>query len=86
MAASRLYADQVEAMKRESGEYLRPLAEGLIDEAHIQGTIGDIILGRVPGRVDENDITLFDALGMAAEDLACAKFAYLERDKTSKRR
>jgi ornithine cyclodeaminase/alanine dehydrogenase-like protein (mu-crystallin family) len=76
VVASKLYADQVEAMKKECGEYLIPIAEGLIDEHHIVGSIGDIILGRVPGRVGDADITLFDALGMASEDVACAKFVY----------
>jgi ornithine cyclodeaminase len=77
VAASRLYADEVGAMKRECGEYIIPAREGLIDENHILGSIGDILLGRAPGRLNETDITLFSALGQAAEDVACAKYVYL---------
>ena len=80
VAKSRLYADQVEAMKRESGEYLIPLKEGLITEAHIVGSIGAALLGKVPGRRADEEITLFDALGLAIEDVICAK--YLLRLKT----
>lgn len=76
VAASRLYADQVEAMKRECGEYLIPLREGLIGEDHIRGSIGDILLGTVPARTTADEITLFDALGLAVEDLACARRIY----------
>ena len=74
VAASKLYADQVEAMKKECGEYLIPLAEGLITEGHIRGSIGDLILGRIPGRESDTEITLFDALGLAVEDVVCARY------------
>jgi Predicted ornithine cyclodeaminase, mu-crystallin homolog len=74
VAASSLFADQVEAMKKECGEYLIPLGEGLIGEDHIRGALGDILLGRIGGRRSADEITLFDALGLAVEDLACAKY------------
>lgn len=74
VAASRLYADQVEAMKREAGEYLIPLGEGLIGEDHIVGSIGQILLGRAPGRRNDEEITLFDALGLAVEDVICGRY------------
>lgn len=76
IAASKLYADQVEAMKRESGEYLVPLREGLITEDHIVGSVGELLAGRIEGRTNDEEITLFDALGLAIEDVACAKFVY----------
>lgn len=76
VAVSGLYADQVEAMKRESGEYLVPLEEGMITEGHIRGSIGGLVLGKVPGRQSESEITLFDALGLAVEDVACARYVY----------
>jgi ornithine cyclodeaminase/alanine dehydrogenase-like protein (mu-crystallin family) len=74
VAASKLYGDQVEATRRESGEYLVPLAEGLIGEDHIVGSIGDILLGRVPGRESDDEITMFDALGLAVEDVICGRY------------
>lgn len=80
VAASRLYADQVAAMKRESGEYLIPLQEGLITEDHIVGSIGEVLAGRKPGRQNDEEITLFDALGLAVEDVATAVYA-LEASK-----
>lgn len=76
VAASRLYSDQTEATRRESGEYLIPLKEGLIGESHIVGSIGELLLDRAAGRTDDSQITLFDALGLAIEDVACAKYVY----------
>ena len=78
VAASRLYADNIEQMKRESGEYLTPLKQGLIKEDHVAGTIGEILLGKVPGRISEEEITLFDALGLAVEDVICGKYLVCE--------
>lgn len=74
MAASKLYADQVEALKKESGEYLVPLKEGLITENHVIGSIGEVLLGKAPARESEEEITLFDALGLAVEDVMCGKY------------
>lgn len=74
VAKSRLYADQIEAMKKESGEYLVPLQEGLITEDHIKGSVGALLLGTAEGRVSEGDVTLFDALGLAVEDVICGRY------------
>ncbi len=63
-------------MLRECGEYLIPLREGVIGESHIRGSIGDILLGRAEGRENDEDITLFDALGLAVEDLVCAMYVF----------
>ena len=64
----------MEALRKESGEYLIPLQEGLIEPQHIRGTIGELLRGRISGRSSREQITLFDALGLAAEDIACDRF------------
>jgi ornithine cyclodeaminase/alanine dehydrogenase-like protein (mu-crystallin family) len=78
VAAASLFADQVEAMKKESGEYLIPLSEGLITEKHIRGSIGEVLLGKKPGRQRKEEITLFDALGLAVEDVICGRYLVKE--------
>lgn len=78
VAASRLYADEIAAMKKECGEYLIPVGEGLIDENHIAGCIGDVLLGKAPARGNDQEITLFDSLGLACEDMEAAKYVYLK--------
>ena len=37
VAASRLYADRMESILQEGGEFLIPKSEGIIDESHIVG-------------------------------------------------
>ena len=78
IAASRLYSDYTPSCRRESGEYLIPLKEGIITEEHIIGSVGELLLGKVHGRQSDCDITVFDALGLAVEDVASAKMVYLE--------
>lgn len=76
---ARLYVDQVEACRAESGEYLIPLKEGIITKDHIVGTVGAAMLGRIPGRLSPQEITLFDSLGLATEDVVCADALYQEK-------
>ncbi len=38
--------------------------------------IGAVLVGAVPGRRDDGEITLFDSTGLAIQDLAIATAAY----------
>ena len=73
MSKVKLYADSIESMKKECGEFLIPKQEGLIDEAHIKGSLGGLLIGTCEGRISNQEITLFDALGLAVEDVSCGK-------------
>jgi ornithine cyclodeaminase len=76
VARSRLYVDRLESARAESGDYLLALREGAITESHILGEIGEVLEGKVPGRQAEGEITLFESLGIAVEDLAAARYIY----------
>ena len=69
---ARLFVDRRESALHEAGDILIPIREGAIGEDHIIGEIGDVLLGRVPGRRGDEEITLFKSLGLAIEDLAAA--------------
>ncbi|OBZ11795.1 ornithine cyclodeaminase family protein [Bacillus sp. FJAT-27264] len=57
------------------GEIEIPLRQGIITESDISGEIGDLILGKINGRMDSEQITVFDATGMAILDIYAAKIA-----------
>lgn len=59
----------------EVGEMELPLRDGTIAASNIRCEIGDIILGREKGRESSDQITIYDACGMALLDIACAKAA-----------
>ncbi len=75
---SRLYVDRRESTVNEAGDYLFPKAEGAVDETHIVGELGEVLLGRVEGRRAPEEITLFKSLGLAVEDIAAARAAVEE--------
>jgi ornithine cyclodeaminase len=71
-----LYADRRESLLNEAGDFLIPKKEGAVGDDHIIGDIGELLLGKIPGRQSENDITLFKSLGLAVEDVASANHIY----------
>lgn len=79
---SRLYVDRRESALKEPGDILVPLQNGEITPDHIVGEIGEVLIGRAPGRRDANEITLFKSLGLAIEDLASAAYVYAEAVRT----
>lgn len=72
MAAASLFVDRRESAANESGDYLVPLQEGAIGPDHIRAELGEVLLGLRPGRTTEDEITLFDSVGLAAQDVAAA--------------
>jgi ornithine cyclodeaminase/alanine dehydrogenase-like protein (mu-crystallin family) len=77
VAAASLFVDRRESAINESGDYLGALRDGTISGPdHIRGELGELLLGRVAGRSNEKEITLFKSLGLAVEDLAAAQFLY----------
>jgi ornithine cyclodeaminase/alanine dehydrogenase-like protein (mu-crystallin family) len=73
---ARLYVDRRESTLNEAGDFLFARQEGAIDESHIVGEIGEILLGTVEGRRTPAEITLFKSLGLGIEDLAAANHIY----------
>ncbi len=69
---SRLVVDRLESARNEAGDFLVPRSEGAITDSHIVGELGDVLLGKLPGRTGPREITIFKSLGLAVEDLAAA--------------
>jgi alanine dehydrogenase len=59
-----------------AGEINVPIAKGLYSLNEVYGTLGEIVAGQKPGRKDEEAITIFDATGLAIEDVAIATIIY----------
>jgi alanine dehydrogenase len=59
-----------------SGEVNVPLTGGLLAPSRIQGALGELVAGLKLGRTSDNQITVFDATGLAIEDVACARLIY----------
>lgn len=75
LTAGRLVIDDYEQCVH-SGEINMPFAAGRIDDEDIDAELGDIVIGAVPGREDDDGITIFDSTGLAIQDVATARIAY----------
>ena len=78
VARARLIVDRRESTLAESGDFLIAKAEGAFGDDHIAGELGDVLLGTLVGREGDDQITLFDSLGIAVEDLAAAHYIYTQ--------
>lgn len=73
---ARVFVDQAEACLKESGDLIKPLSDGIIADDHLAGEIGGFALGRIKGRQDANEITVFKSVGVAIQDYAVASEIY----------
>ena len=75
MADAALFADSRESLRNEAGDYLLAVADGAA-VGQVRATLGELLTGAVSGRAGSTEITVFESLGLAAEDLAAASFVY----------
>jgi ornithine cyclodeaminase len=76
MGAARLFVDRRESAINEAGDYVLALKEGFITPDSIAGEIGELLIGAKQGRQSSDEITIFKSLGLAVEDLACARYLF----------
>jgi ornithine cyclodeaminase/alanine dehydrogenase-like protein (mu-crystallin family) len=81
VAAAAMFADSRESVLAESGDFRLAEAEGAIGPEHVRAEIGEVLTGRAPGRGADDEITLFESLGLAVEDLAAAALAYRKAEE-----
>jgi ornithine cyclodeaminase len=72
VARSRFFTDRRESCLAEAGDFRLARDEGAITDAHLLGEVGDVFSGKLAGRASADDVTVFESLGIAVEDLASA--------------
>jgi ornithine cyclodeaminase len=76
VADAALFCDSRESVIAEAGDYVLAAADGAVGPDHIKAELGDLLTGEADGRRGEREITIFESLGLAVEDLAAAAVAY----------
>jgi ornithine cyclodeaminase/alanine dehydrogenase-like protein (mu-crystallin family) len=76
MSEAALFADSRESVRNEAGDYLLAAQEGA--DNPVRAELGELLTGTAPGRATDDEITVFESLGLAAEDLAAASYLYQE--------
>jgi ornithine cyclodeaminase/alanine dehydrogenase-like protein (mu-crystallin family) len=73
VASSSYFTDRRDSCLNEAGDYILAAAEGAIGRDHIKAELGEVLAGMHPGREHEDELTIFESLGIAVEDLASAE-------------
>ncbi|MCY3710891.1 MAG: hypothetical protein OXG26_18520 [Caldilineaceae bacterium] len=76
LGRSKVVVDQMSACLAEAGDLIRPIEEGSYDAGRIHAEIGAIVEGDLPGRENDEEITFFKSVGLAAQDVAVARMVY----------
>ncbi len=73
VAHSSFFTDRRESALAEAGDYVIAADEGVIGPGHIKAELGEVLAGMHRGREHEDELTVFESLGIAVEDLAAAE-------------
>jgi ornithine cyclodeaminase len=84
VARGHFITDQREHALSQAGEFCHAVEEGKIGPDHLKGEIGEVLLGRVPGRTTADQITIYKSLGHAAQDISVADLALSRAYKSDK--
>src|SRR5687767_539847 len=75
VAGATLVVDVIDQCA-EIGELQHALAAGLMTRDQVHAELGDLVVGRRPGRTRRDEITIFDSTGTALQDVAAAIAVY----------
>ena len=75
LAASKLVVDILDQCAQ-IGELHHALDARVMDRGQVHGELANLVSGRIRGRIDATEITVFDSTGTALEDVAAAAVAY----------
>ncbi len=75
VARSWFIADSRAHALSQAGELRHAIEQGRVGQDHLKGEIGEVLLGRVPGRISAGQITVYKSLGHVAQDIAVADAA-----------
>jgi ornithine cyclodeaminase/alanine dehydrogenase-like protein (mu-crystallin family) len=72
ISEAKVVVDSREAVLAEAGDLLIPIEEKAITRGHIYAELGELVLGKKKGRVDDDGLTVFKSVGLAIQDSSVA--------------
>jgi len=73
---TRIVCDSREGALAEAGDVILAIRDGALPRQPEIALLGDVLAEKTVGRTSAAEITLFESLGVAIEDLACAALVY----------
>ncbi|MFQ3726941.1 ornithine cyclodeaminase family protein [Staphylococcus equorum] len=74
--ADKVVVEAVEAAMEETGDLIKPVAEGVFKADGLYGELGNIVSAKLEGRLSEDEITIFKSVGVAIVDIVVANYFY----------
>lgn len=74
--ASFVVTEHVDGLWAAAGDILIPLEKGLISRDKVRGSVGEVLVGAIDGRTDEQEITMYESVGSCVLDVAIAIAVY----------
>lgn len=75
MASSKVVVDSIEQCAA-FGDLHHAVAGGVMSADDVYASLGQIVAGDLPGRTNDEEITIFDSTGTAIQDVAAAVIVY----------
>lgn len=74
--ADKIFFESTEAVLSESGDIIKPLADGIITNDDFSGELGQVINNEIKGRESDDEIIVFKTVGISVQDVVTAKRIY----------
>ncbi|GAA4850179.1 N-[(2S)-2-amino-2-carboxyethyl]-L-glutamate dehydrogenase SbnB [Paenibacillus vulneris] len=78
LQADKVVVDDWEQSNREKKVLNQLVLEGKFSREQLHAELGEIVIGTKPGRETDDEIIILNPMGMAIEDIACARRIYLQ--------
>jgi ornithine cyclodeaminase/alanine dehydrogenase-like protein (mu-crystallin family) len=75
MASAKIVTDSLEQCSK-IGDLHHALVRGLMRKEQVYAELAEIVVGRKPSRIDNEEIIIFDSTGVAVEDAVAAAAVY----------
>lgn len=76
MLRARIFVDSIATARAKSGGLIIPVAEGVMGFEDVEAELGDVAAGTKAGRLRDEDVTLFNSVGIGLQDLAIGRLLY----------
>jgi alanine dehydrogenase len=81
MASSKVIVDSLEQCAT-IGDLHHAISQGLMRQENVYAELAEVVAGRKPGRIDAEEIIIFDSTGVAIEDAVAAATVYEKAQAT----
>lgn len=83
LASAKVVTD-VTAQCAAFGDLHHAIRAGIMSALGVHAELGEIVVGRKPGRASDDEVIVFDSTGMALQDVAAAAVAFEQAERTGR--